>query len=89
MIHAVLDLETLMGREDLHRRLRELLPLPAWYGNNLDALYDCLTDLQEEVQLAILHSCLLQERLGAYGTAFMAVLTAAQQENPRLQILLS
>lgn len=28
---------------DMHRELREKLDLPSYYGNNLDALWDCLT----------------------------------------------
>ena len=43
---VTLDGRTIDSRETLHQTLFELLQLPAWYGRNLDALYDCLTDLQ-------------------------------------------
>ena len=29
---------------ELHRRIRDVLPCPEWYGDNLDALYDLLTE---------------------------------------------
>ena len=39
--------------EDLHRALAEGLHFPAWYGGNLDALHDCLTDLNEPTELIV------------------------------------
>lgn len=33
-------------KDQLHKALAEALRFPEWYGNNLDALYDCLTDLR-------------------------------------------
>ena len=33
-------------KDQLHKALAEALRFPQWYGNNLDALYDCLTDLR-------------------------------------------
>ena len=43
----VLDVSACETAEDLHRALAEGLHFPAWYGGNLDALHDCLTDLNE------------------------------------------
>ena len=45
----VLDVSACETAEDLHRALAEGLHFPAWYGGNLDALHDCLTDLHEPV----------------------------------------
>ena len=39
---------------EIHGLLAEALHFPSWYGNNLDALYDCLTDLDGQVHLSIL-----------------------------------
>lgn len=50
MIYEI-DLTGVSGREELHRRLREALPLPEWYGNNLDALHDALGELPAPVEL--------------------------------------
>lgn len=41
---CTIDLTAVESREQLHARLREALDLPAWYGNNLDALHDVLTE---------------------------------------------
>ncbi|GAA1917866.1 hypothetical protein GCM10009716_28520 [Streptomyces sodiiphilus] len=42
---AGLELEGTRDKETFLRRCAEGLSLPAWFGWNWDALYDCLTDL--------------------------------------------
>jgi len=44
MKRVVLDGNNLTGRESLHDALSVQLELPASYGRNLDAMYDCLTE---------------------------------------------
>lgn len=46
-----IDLAGVSSREELHERLRQALPLPSWYGNNLDALRDALGDLPAPVEV--------------------------------------
>lgn len=43
---AHLDGSRVRTVEDLHDALAEALPLPAYYGRNLDALAECLGDLE-------------------------------------------
>ena len=38
------DMTGITDRRALHARMARCLPLPEWYGCNLDALYDALTD---------------------------------------------
>jgi len=38
-------------KEDGHDYLMEVLNLPDYYGKNLDALYDCLTEIDCEIEL--------------------------------------
>ncbi len=39
-----IDLNGISTREELHALLRKELPLPEYYGDNLDAFYDVLTE---------------------------------------------
>ncbi len=39
-----IDLKGISTREELHDLLRKELPLPEYYGDNLDAFYDVLTE---------------------------------------------
>ena len=41
-----LDLERMTSVPALHKYLRSALALPVYYGANLDALYDCLTEIE-------------------------------------------
>lgn len=38
-------------KERGHDYLMEALELPDYYGKNLDALYDCLTEMECEIEL--------------------------------------
>lgn len=61
-----------------HARLRELLSFPAWYGGNLDAMYDCLTDLPGGTKLVVRSFGALEENLGrAYAAKLRRVLNDA------------
>ena len=46
--YVEVDLENARDRKAALRAIGRALSFPAWYGANLDALYDCLTDLPEQ-----------------------------------------
>lgn len=86
MKFAIIDGLTVTSMEEIHRSLAQQLTFPEWYGSNLDALHDCLTDLHEETDLSILHPESLLEALGpAYGR-LCRVLSDAAEENPYLHL---
>ncbi|MDO5783592.1 MAG: barstar family protein [Eubacteriales bacterium] len=70
-----------MGRDEVHAYVKEKLSLPAWYGNNLDALYDCLTDLPETV-VVIEHAAQADD----YFRRVQRVFRAAERENTALTV---
>lgn len=41
----------------MHRLFAKALQFPDWYGNNLDALYDLLTDLEEPTHVVLRNYC--------------------------------
>lgn len=82
MLICTLDGNNITDREILHDVLSDSLRFPDWYGRNLDALYDCLTDIREETEIQILHEGTLEEHLGHYATALKKVIREARQENP-------
>lgn len=87
MYLCVLDGEKITDREMLHDILAEQLALPKWYGRNLDALYDCLTERREAAEIRILQKSVLEERLGGYAKALENVLSAIAGENPEISVL--
>lgn len=86
MIEARLDGRQISDRKQLHHILSMELDFPAWYGSNLDALYDCLMDIHEDTVLVILHWEQLMERLGDYGNRWFHVLSQAERENHWFQL---
>ncbi len=48
-MEIVLDALKLLNRSDAHDYLKEALKLPEYYGKNLDALHDCLTEKRGSV----------------------------------------
>ena len=83
---VILDCRGFVPRSELHKVFAEALSFPDHYGNNLDALHDCLTALPEETRLTLLHWDAAAEGLGRYAVALKRVLTDAEAENPGLHI---
>ena len=68
-----IDLTGISDRSQLHALLRETLPLPEWYGNNLDALYDVLSEGSEPMELIFRNADRAQEDMQDYLTALRRV----------------
>ena len=79
-MQVILDISR-MGREQLHDYLQEMLPLPEYYGRNLDALYDCLTELTDTV--VVIEG---EEQAGAWYKKVRRVLFDACSKNEELII---
>lgn len=76
MNEITLNCAGLETKAQLHGALAEALSFPDWYGKNLDALYDCLTDLDEPVHLHLIG----WEQLPAWKAAFEAVMSDAEND---------
>lgn len=81
-----LDFSEITTRSGLHDYLTKMLDLPAYYGRNLDALYDLLSTWGQEATVKILSAEKLEENLGGYGAALLATLQEAEQSNPKIHI---
>ena len=81
MIHITLDGRDGMGA--IHNQLSQALDFPDYYGKNLDALYDCLTEMSEDVSLTLKN----RAALGARGTALAETIRDAAAENPHICFL--
>ena len=86
MKFAIIDGNSVTSMEEIHKSLAEQLGFPEWYGGNLDALHDCLTDLHEDVDVSIVHSDALLETLGPAFIRLSRVLSDAAEENPYLKL---
>lgn len=82
---CILDGERILDKDMLHDTLAGAMDFPDWYGRNLDALYDCLTDMTEETEIRIRNENVLTEHLGNYAAALKKVISAAAEENHRIR----
>ena len=82
-----LDLERMTSVSALHKYLRSALALPVYYGANLDALYDCLTEIAEPTQFVVPANVTDNEKLGRHGAQLLQVLQDAADENANLQVI--
>lgn len=87
MKEYVIDLAGVCERKDLHRRLRESLPLPSWYGDNLDALYDALTDMTLPVCLRFTNWELLQKEESVWFENLRRLLRDIEDEVPGFSVV--
>lgn len=86
MLTCILDGKEIQNREMLHDILMASLNFPYWYGRNLDALYDCLTDMLEEAEIQLLHEDILKEHLGSYAGPLMKAMHMAAEENAGIHV---
>ena len=84
MKEIIIDGEKIHTKEDLHDAFGKALDFPHWYGRNLDALHDCLTDIREDVMIRIVDCHALNEHLPLYGRVTVRVVRQACRDNPHL-----
>ncbi|MEA4940804.1 MAG: barstar family protein [Christensenella sp.] len=84
----VLNGKRMDSREHAHAHLARRLRLPSYYGNNLDALNDCLGEIVEPTRILLRNASHLRESLGEYGERLIAVLAEAAERNPSVTFVL-
>ena len=82
----VLSGREMSSRKAAHDHIAQQLSLPDYYGRNLDALYDLLTERSEETLLVVSESAAIIEALGDYGNALLDTLRDAALNTPSLDI---
>ena len=69
----ILDGKKMVSKEETHAYLKETFGFPEHYGNNLDALYDCLME-RNVMEIEVEHAEEMLAALGKYGEKLMQVL---------------
>ena len=84
----VLDGRKMTDRESTHLYLQKKLNLPDYYGKNLDALYDCLTETGTPVQIIVSYVEEMQGNLRRYADSLLNTLEAASEKNPKVSVII-
>lgn len=86
MVEIILNGAEIQTRREIHECLSTQMVFPEYYGYNLDALYDVLTDINQETLIRLFDSEVLEENIGGYAGLLIKLLTEAAEENPLLTV---
>ena len=87
MRDITIDCRGFVPRSDLHNAFAAALSFPDHYGNNLDALHDCLTDIAEETRIRLANWADAEEKFGSYARSAKRAILDAAIENTNLAVI--
>ncbi len=76
----VLDGKDMKNREKAYAVIAQTLGFPDWFGHNLDALADCLAELDSETAIVFVNTQKLSENLGDYAGKMLSCFREAAEE---------
>ena len=82
---VVLNGNEMTDRKRLHKYIAAKLDLPDYYGNNLDALADCLSEIDPDIVIVICDKDKLLVQLGDYGETLLEVF---RENLPKEQLII-
>lgn len=80
-MEVTIDCREIRTQEDFHRAFASALHLPGFYGENLDALYDCLTSICTRTVINLVGVERMLKELRSYGRAAVNAMERAEREN--------
>lgn len=88
MNKVILEGSKLVDRKALHKILKKELKFPEYYGENLDALWDCLiTDIELPVVIEWINFEMSKKLLGDYAESTLKIFQEAERSTEgRVQI---
>lgn len=84
-----LDAAELTGdKEKAHEYLKEVFRFADYYGKNLDALHDCLSEIHDQTEICMDQKTLMAMASENYSYRILSVMCDTAIENPWLKIRL-
>ena len=86
MKRVIINFKKVTDRESFYDLIEQKLGTPDYFGRNLDALHDVLTE--KNITLEVRSFSHLCEVLGDYAEAFAGMLRATDEECDRLRVVI-
>ena len=86
MKRIIVNCKKVADSADLYNLLEKKLHTPEYFGRNLDALHDILTEMN--ITLEVRSFSKLREALGGYADSLEAMLRATNEECDRLNVII-
>ena len=68
----LLDGTDMPDKETAYRVIAQTMRFPEWFGNNLDALADCLGEMRRDSVVIFRSTAAVVESMGGYGEKLLA-----------------
>ncbi len=85
MKQITLNGKKMTDRESAHAYIAEKLGFPDYYGKNLDALADCVSEFCLDKYIRFKHFEEAEKNLGEYAEGLCEVFSDIADENPRIR----
>ena len=85
-MEVILNCALLREKESAHEYLKRQFAFPDWYGKNLDALYDELTEYRKPLTVKLVGREQMEAFLGRYGEMLIDTFLDAAKENGYLDV---
>lgn len=89
MRELVINSDRFSTSEELHLYLMEELHFPDYYGRDLSALHDCLTDISQETVLIFEMDGFQSEEIARYMKRVLRVVRDSAKENANITVMVN
>ncbi len=86
-MNYIIDLSEVKSKADLHDVLKSKLPLPDYYGRNLDAFYDALTEFDKPAEIRFVNVDAAEEAMESYIKSLRKLCKRVNDEDPEMVII--
>lgn len=87
MDRIFIDFDKFNTVDEIHNWIKDKLNFPDYYGKNLDALYDCLTDVMEPLVIEYATPKGSNEEFVKYAERFIKVLQSASAHKKNIEVI--
>ena len=86
MREITIDCLWIRDRVGFHETIAKALEFPEWYGGNLDALHDCLTDIHEEIRVRFQNWETMEAKMTGFSAGAKKAILHAAFANPNVTV---